>query len=42
MTLIVKGAGLTIEDVVRVARNNEKVELDPKAIERIHKCRAML
>jgi histidine ammonia-lyase len=42
MTLIIKGAGLTIEDVVRVARHNEKVELDPVAIERIHKCRAML
>jgi histidine ammonia-lyase len=42
MTLVVKGAGLTIEDVVRVARQNEKVELDRKAIERIHICRAML
>jgi len=42
MTLIIKGAGLTIEDVVRVARHNEKVELDPAAIGRIHKCRAML
>jgi histidine ammonia-lyase len=42
MTLIIKGAGLTIEDVVNVARHNEKVELDPKAVERIHKCRAML
>jgi histidine ammonia-lyase len=42
MTLVIKGAGLTIEDVVRVARNNEKVELDKKAIERINTCRAML
>jgi histidine ammonia-lyase len=42
MTLIIKGAGLTIEDVVRVARHNEKVELDPASIERINKCRAML
>jgi len=42
MTLTIKGTGLTIEDVVNVARHNEKVELDPKAIERIHKCRAML
>lgn len=42
MTLVIKGAGLTIEDVVRVARKNEKVELDKKAIERIHICRAML
>jgi len=42
MTLVIKGAGLTIEDVVRVARQNEKVELDKKAIERIHVCRGML
>jgi histidine ammonia-lyase len=42
MTLVIKGAGLTIEDVVNVARRNEKVELDKKAIERIHACRAML
>lgn len=42
MSLIIKGAGLTIEDVVRVARHNEKVALAPEAIERIHKCRAML
>ena len=42
MTLIIKGAGLTIEDVVNVARHNEEVKLDPKAVERIHKCRAML
>src|SRR5664280_2152505 len=42
MTLVIKGAGLTIEDVVRVARQNEKVELDKKAVERINTCRAML
>lgn len=42
MTLVIKGAGLTIEDIVRVARQNEKVELDKKAIERILACRAML
>jgi histidine ammonia-lyase len=42
MTLVIKGAGLTIDDVVRVARQNEKVELDKKAIERILVCRAML
>ena len=28
MTLIIKGSGLTIEDVVKVARQNEKVELN--------------
>ena len=42
MTLVIKGAGLTIEDVVNVARNNEKVELHPDALQRIKKCRAML
>lgn len=42
MTLIVKGSGLTIEDVVNVARHGEKVELHPEALERIIKCRAML
>ena len=42
MTYIIKGSGLTIEDVVNVARNNEKVELQPEALERIEKCRAML
>ncbi len=42
MTFIIKGAGLTIEDVVNVARHNEKVELHPEAVERIKVCRAML
>lgn len=41
-TYIIKGAGLTIEDVVNVARNNQKVELHPDAVARINKCRAML
>jgi len=42
MTLIIKGAGLTIEDVVNVARHNEKIELHPEALTRIKVCRAML
>lgn len=42
MTLIIKGSGLTIEDVVRVARQNEKVELHPEAVRRLEACRAML
>jgi histidine ammonia-lyase len=42
MTYIIKGSGLTIEDVVNVARHNEKVELHPDALARIIKCRAML
>jgi histidine ammonia-lyase len=33
---------LTIRDVVKVAREGEKVELHPDALERIKKCRAML
>ncbi|MCB0805979.1 MAG: aromatic amino acid lyase [Bacteroidales bacterium] len=42
MTYIIKGKDLTIGDVVNVARHHQKVELDPQAIERIKKCRAML
>ncbi|MCB2207719.1 MAG: aromatic amino acid ammonia-lyase [Bacteroidetes bacterium] len=42
MTYIVQGSGLTIEDVVNVARNNQQVELHPDALQRIKKCRAML
>jgi len=42
MTLIIKGSGLSVEDVVKVARNGEKVELSADALERIKKCRAML
>ncbi len=42
MTFIIRGAGLTIEDVVNVARNYQKVELHPEALERVKKCRAML
>jgi histidine ammonia-lyase len=42
MTLIIKGSGLTINDVVNVARHNQKVELHPDAIKRIETCRAML
>ena len=42
MTLTLTGKNLTIEDVVRVARHHEKVELESGAIERIKTCRAML
>jgi histidine ammonia-lyase len=42
MKYIIKGAGMTIEDLVGVARHNVKVELHPDALERITKCRAML
>ncbi len=42
MKLEITGSGLTIEDLVDVARNNRPVELHPDAIKRIRKCRAML
>jgi histidine ammonia-lyase len=42
MAIVLKGSGFTIEQLVRVARHHEKVELHPGAIERIKKCRAML
>lgn len=42
MSIILSGAGLTIENLVKIARYNEKVELHPEALERIKVCRAML
>ena len=42
MTLIIKGSGLTIEDVVEVARYGKQVDLHPDAIHRMQACRAML
>ena len=42
MVRIGAGQPLTIEDVVRVARDGEKVELAPEGLERIRRCRAML
>ena len=42
MTVILNGPGLTIENVVNVARHNEKAKLHPDALERIKICRAML
>ncbi len=42
MTYIIKGSGLTIEDIINVARHNEKVELHQDAMARMIKCRAML
>ncbi len=42
MAIIITGNNLTIEDVVKVARENEKVELHPDAVKRINACRAML
>jgi histidine ammonia-lyase len=42
MSLVIKGSGLEIEDVVDVSRNGKKVELHPDSLEKIKKCRAML
>jgi histidine ammonia-lyase len=42
MPITLDGSSLTIEKVVAIARNNEKVELAPEALERIKVCRAML
>ncbi len=38
----IKGKGLKIEDVERVARGGERVELEPEAVEKIKKCREMV
>lgn len=42
MSVIMDGSALTIEKLVRIARENEHVELHPDAIKRIIVCRAML
>jgi len=42
MSIILDGSNLTIENLVAIARYNEKVELAPAALERIKKCRDML
>ena len=42
MTIVLDGSSLTVEKLVRIARDGERVELDPAALERIKTCRAML
>jgi histidine ammonia-lyase len=42
MTIVLDGSSLTIEKLVAIARDNEKVELAPAALDRIKVCRAML
>ncbi len=42
MTILLDGSNLTVERIVRIARDNEQVNLHPEALERIKKCRAML
>ncbi len=42
MAIILSGSGLTIEKLVRIARDNEEVRLHTDAVKRIENCRAML
>jgi len=42
MSIILDGTGLTIEDIVKVARHKEKIALHTEAKNRIKKCRSML
>jgi len=42
MAIVIDGSNLTVEKVVDIARNNEKISLHPDALKRIKKCRAML
>jgi histidine ammonia-lyase len=42
MPITLDGSSLTIEKLVAIARDNEKIELAPEALERIKVCRAML
>lgn len=42
MTVVLDGTSLTIEELVRIAREGEEVGLDPAALERVKVCRSML
>jgi len=42
MTIVLDGTSLTVEKLVAIARQGEKIELAPAALERIQTCRAML
>jgi histidine ammonia-lyase len=42
MTIVLDGQALTVEKLVQIARDGEKVELHPDAVERIKTCRRML
>jgi histidine ammonia-lyase len=42
MAVILDGKSLTVENLVKVARQGEKVELSPEAEKRIQRCRQML
>ncbi len=42
MAIVLDGSGLTVENLVQIARHNVRVELHPEAVHRINRCRAML
>ena len=42
MAITINGSNLTIENLVKIARDNEKVILHPDALKKIKKCRNML
>lgn len=42
MSITLNGSNLTIEKVVKIARNGEKVKVSPESWDRIRACRAML
>ncbi len=42
MTIVIDGSDLTVEKMVRIARDGEQVELYPEALDRIKACRGML
>jgi len=42
MTIVLNGKNLTVDALVRIARDNERVELHPDSLEKIKACRAML
>ncbi|MCK4941249.1 aromatic amino acid lyase, partial [candidate division WOR-3 bacterium] len=42
MAITIDGEHLDVENLVRIARHNEKVEIHPQSIERMKECRTML
>ena len=42
MSIVLDGSSLTIDLLVRIARNGEEVALDPAALDRIRVCRSMI
>ena len=42
MTVVLTGEDLTLDEVVRVARGRERVELAPEAVERMREARALV